>query len=87
MNKIVVITLLTAVIVAAYAISARAQTRSYYDRNGSFAGSAVTRGNTSSYSDPRGHFSGTTVRNSNGTTSAYDRNGHFVGSVVPGKDK
>lgn len=54
--------------------------RSFYDRNGSFAGSSNTHGNSTSFSDRNGRFDGTTIRNSNGTSSFYDRNGHFTGS-------
>jgi hypothetical protein len=56
--------------------------RSFYDRNGSFAGSSVTRGNATSFTDRNGRFDGTAIRNSDGTTSLYDRNGHFTGSVT-----
>jgi hypothetical protein len=67
----------------AWLAAARAEpssSRSFYDRNGSFAGSSVTRGNSTSFTDRNGHFDGTAIRNSNGTTSFYDRNGHFTGS-------
>ena len=57
-------------------------TRSFYDRNGSFAGSSSQQRNTTSFSDRNGRFDGTSIRNSDGTTSLYDRNGHFSGSVT-----
>lgn len=60
---------------------AAAQTRSFYDRNGSFAGSSSTPGNSTSFSDTRDRFSGSAIRNSNGTTSFYDRSGRFSGFV------
>ena len=64
--------------------SAAAQTRSFYDRNGSFAGSSSTYngGKSTSFYDRNGSFAGSAVRNSNGTTSFYDKNGSFTGSVV-----
>lgn len=55
-------------------------TESFYDHNGSFAGSASTRGNATTFTDRNGRFDGTSIRNSDGTTSFYDRNGHFTGS-------
>ena len=58
----------------------RDQTRSYYDRNGSFAGSSIDHGKDASFYDRSGKFSGTAVRNSDGTTSFYDKSGHFTGS-------
>lgn len=54
--------------------------KSYFDRNGSFAGSSVTRGNSTTFTDRNGHFDGTATRNSNGTTSIYDGRGRFTGS-------
>jgi hypothetical protein len=64
-------------------------TKSFYDRDGSFAGSSsaqhgsgVSGSNSTSFYDRDGRFSGSSIRNSNGTTSLYDRNGHFTGSVV-----
>jgi hypothetical protein len=62
--------------------AASAQTRSFWDRNGSFAGSSVTRDNSTSFTDRNGRFDGSAIRNSNGTTSFYDRNGHFTGSTT-----
>jgi hypothetical protein len=56
--------------------------RSFYDRNGSFAGSSVTRGNSTSFTDRNGRFDGAAIRNSDGTTSFYDKSGHFTGSVT-----
>ena len=74
---------LAAVVIAtgASAQDARQSSRSFYDRNGSFAGSSVTRGSTSVY-DARGSFAGSTFRNSNGTTSFFNGRGSFVGSSV-----
>jgi hypothetical protein len=72
----------TAVGILAATPYASAQTRSFYDQRGSFAGSSVTRGNSTSAYDARGSFAGTAIRNSNGTTSFYDGRGSFVGSRV-----
>jgi hypothetical protein len=58
----------------------RDQTRSFYDRSGSFAGSSNSHGNTSSFYDKSGRFSGSAIRNSDGTTSFYDKSGRFTGS-------
>lgn len=76
---------IVALFAAAFAPSAFAfedQTRSFYDRNGGFAGSSSSLNNTTSFSDRNGRFDGSTIRNSDGTTSVYDRNGHFTGSSV-----
>jgi hypothetical protein len=81
--------LIVALLLAAtdLAVAQQSTTRSFYDRNGGFAGSSVTtpRGQvqgsgTSSFYDSSGHFTGSAIRNSDGTTSLYDRNGHFTGS-------
>jgi len=69
----------TAVGILAATPYASAQTRSFYDGRGSFAGSSVTRGKSTSV---YGSFAGTAIRNSNGTTSFYDGRGSFVGSRV-----
>jgi hypothetical protein len=63
---------------------ATTETKSFWDRDGSFAGSSATHGNegTTSYSDRDGRFSGSSIRNSDGTTSLYDARGHFTGSVT-----
>jgi hypothetical protein len=59
---------------------AQQSSRAFYDRNGSFSGSSVTRGNATTFTDRAGRFDGTAIRNSDGTTSFYDRSGHFTGS-------
>jgi hypothetical protein len=64
------------------ALADPATSRSFYDRNGSFAGRSTTRGNATSFTDRNGRFDGTAINNSDGTTSLYDRNGHFTGSTV-----
>jgi hypothetical protein len=73
---------LAIIVVAICLVSAsQAQQRSYYDRRGSFAGSASQHGNLTSAYDRNGHFAGSAIRNSDGTTSFYDRNGRFTGSA------
>src|SRR5262245_19775175 len=62
------------------ASTVRDQTRSYYDRGGSFSGSSIDHGKDASFYDRSGKFSGSAIRNSDGTTSFYDKNGHFIGS-------
>jgi hypothetical protein len=78
------ITALLAIALAMRFISAvraePATSRSFYDRNGSFAGSSVTRGNSTSFTDRNGRFDGTAIKNSDGTTSFYDARGRFTGS-------
>ena len=69
-------------LLAATPAVAQSNTRSFYDRNGSFAGSSSSHGNSTSFSDRNGQFSGSAIRNSNGTTSTYDSRGRFTGSVV-----
>ena len=62
-------------------MSASAQTRSFYNERGSFAGQSFTRGNSTSFSDGRGRFSGSAIRHGN-STSFYDGRGRFMGSVI-----
>jgi hypothetical protein len=63
-------------------VSAEDTTRSYFDRNGSFAGSSNTHsgGRDTTFTDRDGKFSGSAIRNSDGTTSFYDRSGRFTGT-------
>lgn len=64
---------------------AQAESSSFYDRNGSFAGSAVrTKDGKSSFTDRNGSFAGSAIRHGN-SVSTYDRNGHFTGSVIQRK--
>jgi hypothetical protein len=80
------ITALLAIALAMWFISAvRAEpspSRSFYDRNGSFAGSSVTHGNQTSFTDRNGRFDGTAIKNSDVTTSFYDARGRFTGSLT-----
>jgi len=71
------------VVLAAMAIPASAQTasRTYYDGQGRFAGSSVTRGSSSSFYGSNGQFAGSAIRNGN-TSSFYDAQGRFVGTSI-----
>jgi hypothetical protein len=53
--------LCTLCLLAASSPAGAQQSRSFYDRNGSFAGSATTRGNTTSFTDRAGRFDGTAI--------------------------
>jgi hypothetical protein len=68
--------------------SARSQTSSFFDKNGSFAGSSVrTSPSSQSFFDKSGRFEGTTKTIGN-QTIIYDKNGHFQGSMFNyGKEK
>ena len=74
--------ILATVLLPSLAFGQSSTSRSFYDRNGSFAGSATTyeQGRRDSFYDKSGRFSGSAIRNSDGTTSFYDRSGHFTGS-------
>ena len=65
----------------ASAAKADSISKSFYDRNGSFAGSSVTRGNAGSYYDGRGRFSGSSVTYGN-QTRYYDNAGRYSGSTI-----
>jgi hypothetical protein len=74
----------SALIVAALAMtvtSASAQSRSYYDEQGRFAGSSTTRGDSRSFYGSNGQFAGSAIRNGN-STSFYDGQGRYSGSSV-----
>jgi hypothetical protein len=47
---------------APMAVTVLTPTRSFYDRNGSFAGSSVTHGNSTSVYDRNGRFDGSAIR-------------------------
>jgi hypothetical protein len=72
--------LITAAALALLASAASGEQRSFYDRDGRFAGSSVERGNSTSVYDRHGRFDGSIVRNSNGTGCYYDGRGRFTGS-------
>jgi hypothetical protein len=64
-------------------LESAAQTRSFYDKSGSFAGSSsiYNAGRNTSFYDRNGGFAGSAIRHGN-STSFYDKNGHFTGSVI-----
>ena len=72
-----------ALIVASLVMSASqapAQSQSFYDRNGSFAGSTIRSGNETFVYDRNG-YAGRGIRYSDGTINFYDRHGRFFGSM------
>ena len=73
--------ILIAAAIIAVAMPAAAQTRSYYNANGSFAGSSTTRGNSSSFYNGSGSFAGSATRQGK-WTNFYDQQGRYSGSSV-----
>jgi hypothetical protein len=53
--------ILATVLLPSLAFGQSSISRSFYDRNGSFAGSSVTRGNETSFTDRNGRFNGTAL--------------------------
>jgi hypothetical protein len=84
-NALIIVSIMLGVL-AVIAIASMAHagerdaSRSFYDRNGSFAGSSSSHGNSTSFTDRSGRFNGSAIRNSDGTTSFYDKRGRFTGS-------
>jgi hypothetical protein len=68
-------------LLATFAGAAQAQSRSFYDGQGRFAGSSTTRGNSSSFYGNNGSFAGSSVRHGN-SRSFYDGQSRYTGSVV-----
>jgi hypothetical protein len=68
-------------LIATFVGAAHAQSRTYYDAQGRFAGSSVTRGTSSSFYGSNGSFAGSSVRHGNSTTF-YDEQGRYSGSSV-----
>jgi len=60
---------------------ARAESKTFYNANGSFAGSSVSRGNGASFYDGSGRFSGSSVR-VGPNTNYYDHQGRYSGSTI-----
>lgn len=52
---------------------------SFYNRNGSYAGSAITRNGHTTYTNASGAYIGSSITRGR-TTTVYDRNGSFAGS-------
>jgi Protein of unknown function (DUF4236) len=84
LGKIVKTVVIGAVMVFLWAHFAKADplttSRSFYDRDGHFDGSQISRGNSTSTYDARGSFAGSSTKLNDGSTSYYDRSGHFLGS-------
>ena len=70
--------LLSLVLLAAFAVTAYAQSTKYYRSNGSYAGRSVSSGNTTKFYDSRGLYTGRTTT-SGGTTKYYGSNGSYRG--------
>jgi hypothetical protein len=81
MTRILTIIALLAATSVASAQSTITTSKSFYDKNGSFAGTAQQRGNSSSYYDGQGRFNGSSVQHGN-QTSYYDKNGSYSGSTI-----
>jgi hypothetical protein len=77
--------IIVALCIATSAMAQQSSGRSFYDRNGSYAGSVRRNpdSSSSSFTDRNGSFAGSATRNSDGSTSYFDRNGHFSGSARP----
>jgi hypothetical protein len=69
-------------LLAAFVTTASAQSRSFYGRDGSFQGSAITRGNATSFYGKDGHFAGSSTQGPGNTTTFYGKDGHYQGSVT-----
>lgn len=68
-------------LIATFVGAAHAQSRSFYDGQGRFAGSSVTRGNSSTFYGSNGSFAGSSVRIGN-SRSFYDEQGRYTGSSI-----
>jgi hypothetical protein len=79
--KYLIMFLVSLGLLAALTIYAGAQGRQFYNANGSFAGSSVTRGKSSSFYDGAGRFSGSSVRHGK-WESFYDHQGRYGGSTI-----
>ena len=78
---VAVVSIVGALFAASFAHAGeRDETRSFYDKSGSFSGSSIQHGNSTSVYDKAGKFEGTVIKNSDGTTSFYDKSGKFTGS-------
>ena len=66
-------------LLATFVGAARAQTRSYYGPDGSFAGSSTSRGNSSSFYGSNGAFSGSATRQGK-WTNYFDSQGRYSGT-------
>jgi hypothetical protein len=70
-----------ALLAATPAAAQHATSSSFFGPNGSFAGSAITRGSSTSFYGPNGNFTGSSTRVGN-TTTFYGPKGNYQGSVI-----
>ena len=74
--------LITAAIIAvAMPAAAQTRSRSFYNGNGSFAGSSTTRGTTSNFYGSTGSFAGSATRRGK-WTNFYDSQGRYSGTSI-----
>ena len=71
--------LISAAVFATLAVPAAAGSISFYGRNGSYAGSAITRGGYTTFTDGGGRYLGSSITRGR-TTIVYGANGNRVGS-------
>ena len=64
-----------------FAGAAQAQSRSFYDGQGRFAGSSTTRGTSSSFYGSTGAFAGSATRQGK-WTNFYDAQGRYTGTSI-----
>ena len=69
------------VTIAGAAQAQSSSSKTFYDQQGRFAGSSITRGNSSTYFDSQGRFNGSSVQYGN-RTQFYNYQGHFSGSTI-----
>ena len=84
MTRLTLATALLAALIPAFAGTsspANAGSLSFYGRNGSYAGSSITRGNYSTFTDAGGRYIGSSIR-SGRTTTIYGANGSRAGSIT-----
>jgi hypothetical protein len=73
--------LIAALIPACAGTPASAGQRSYYNANGSYAGSSITRNSSTTFTDGGGRYIGSSVTRGN-TTTLYGANGSRAGSIT-----
>jgi hypothetical protein len=71
--------LIAAGVVSTLMSSAQAESRTYHDARGSYAGSSTTRNGHTSFTDGAGRYVGSAITHG-GTTTVYDRRGSYAGS-------
>jgi hypothetical protein len=61
--------------------SAAAESRTFHDARGNYAGSSISRNGHTSYTGARGAYTGSSITHGNSTTF-YDARGSRVGTVT-----